>query len=774
VRSPASAAALVGCTVLFAFVGVLVHVGDVSVFEEDVFRVANELPAWLGPTLKALMQLGSYQAIPAIAIVLVLMRRFALARDVVLAAGLAYGAMVVAKLAFARQRPTAFLDSVISRGTFDETKFGFPSGHVAVATAIVAVVAVYVPARVRRWWWALVPVVMVARMYVGAHLPLDVIGGALIGLASASLIHLILGVEDPARDVGRLSRILRDAMPAVRAITPLVSDAKASSPYIVAMQDGSTRFMKVSSRANLFGDQLHRTFRRLYFTRTEDLSPYVSNKQKVDHEAFVLLLAERAGAQVPALDNLWYDRESDMVFLFQQRLSGHSFDSLDPTVVSPGLLREVFEQVATLHRARIAHRDLRLANLVLDEEGQVHLIDFGYAETSSSARQMHLDRAEVMISLSMVADPVLVVDAFRAVFTDDDLIAVRPFVQTQAVGATTRSQLRHGHNPVKELARRIDDVTGSTAAASSEKLQRVTLTQVAILVGALLGIHFLLPQVGELRASADTLKSVNLGWAAAAVLASVGTYLVVGFNQCTASAVKVPYLPMMWTQFAASFMNRFTPLSVGTIVLSSRLMVRCGMQRGPALAAAGLPTAIGLITSILLLVVAAPSSASKLAGRIAVSEDARILLLVIAAGMVTGVLALPVLRHKIKAAVSSIWDGLRTLRSPSKAALLTLGCLLNSAMYVTSLWASLHAFGVALSPLEIFTVYFAGALIGQVSPVPGGLGVTEAALVAGLSILGVATASAISAVLVYRLATYWLPVLPGAFAMRWLRAQHYV
>jgi undecaprenyl-diphosphatase len=57
---------------------------------------------------------------------------------------------------------------------------------------------------------------------------------------------------------------------------------------------------------------------------------------------------------------------------------------------------------------------------------------------------------------------------------------------------------------------------------------------------------------------------------------------------------------------------------------------------------------------------------------------------------------------------------------------------------------------------------------------PGGLGAIEAALVAGLTGIGVPPGPAVSAVLTYRLATYWLPVLPGWLSLRFLQKRQYV
>ena len=75
---------------------------------------------------------------------------------------------------------------------------------------------------------------------------------------------------------------------------------------------------------------------------------------------------------------------------------------------------------------------------------------------------------------------------------------------------------------------------------------------------------------------------------------------------------------------------------------------------------------------------------------------------------------------------------------------------------------------------EIGAVYLGAAVIAAASPTPGGLGAIEAALVAGLTGIGVPPGPAVSAVLTYRLATYWLPVIPGWAAWRLLQRRDYV
>jgi undecaprenyl-diphosphatase len=74
----------------------------------------------------------------------------------------------------------------------------------------------------------------------------------------------------------------------------------------------------------------------------------------------------------------------------------------------------------------------------------------------------------------------------------------------------------------------------------------------------------------------------------------------------------------------------------------------------------------------------------------------------------------------------------------------------------------------------IGAVYLAAAALAAAAPTPGGLGAIEAALVAGLTGVGMQPGPAVSAVLLYRLATYWLPVLPGWLCWRSLQHRGYV
>ena len=84
------------------------------------------------------------------------------------------------------------------------------------------------------------------------------------------------------------------------------------------------------------------------------------------------------------------------------------------------------------------------------------------------------------------------------------------------------------------------------------------------------------------------------------------------------------------------------------------------------------------------------------------------------------------------------------------------------------LFACVEAFGGSMNIAVVAVVYLAGATIGQAAPTPGGLGAVEAALAAGLTAGGLDAGLAVSAVLLYRLVTFWLPTIPGYWAFNWL------
>jgi undecaprenyl-diphosphatase len=81
--------------------------------------------------------------------------------------------------------------------------------------------------------------------------------------------------------------------------------------------------------------------------------------------------------------------------------------------------------------------------------------------------------------------------------------------------------------------------------------------------------------------------------------------------------------------------------------------------------------------------------------------------------------------------------------------------------YLFALYAAVRAFGGTTQFAAVGAVYLAGSAIGQAAPTPGGLGAVEAILIAGLVGAGLDKEIAVPAVLLFRLCTFWIPILPG-------------
>ena len=166
-------------------------------WEVDVFQAINGLPDSIRPYLWVLNQYGTAVTIPVAATIALLFRKWLLALSLAIS-GVGVYLLAVIKEYVGRGRPSAFLEGVVERETFSPDSLGYPSGHAAVAWAITIILLAYLG---RPWQIAaivLAIVVPIARVYVAAHLPLDLIGGAALGITVASAVNLVIGVPATA------------------------------------------------------------------------------------------------------------------------------------------------------------------------------------------------------------------------------------------------------------------------------------------------------------------------------------------------------------------------------------------------------------------------------------------------------------------------------------------------------------------------------------------------------------------------------------------------
>jgi uncharacterized membrane protein YbhN (UPF0104 family) len=161
-------------------------------------------------------------------------------------------------------------------------------------------------------------------------------------------------------------------------------------------------------------------------------------------------------------------------------------------------------------------------------------------------------------------------------------------------------------------------------------------------------------------------------------------------------------------------------------------------------------------------------------GKVSGAAKLAVAAIVVAVIGVIVVMVVRKLREWVFHQLSLARDALRGIGAINRWGLLFGGNLLTQILFSLTLGLCVLAFGyhvslVNLMAINVMTSFFAGLM-----PVPGGIGVSEAALTAGLVAAGVPQGPALSAVLVYRIVTYYLPPAWGFFTLRWLRNHEYL
>jgi undecaprenyl-diphosphatase len=371
------------------------------------------------------------------------------------------------------------------------------------------------------------------------------------------------------------------------------------------------------------------------------------------------------------------------------------------------------------------------------------------------------------------------VSSAAAVIGARQMAAAVPLLQPLALSAATRHAIGHDDGLLT--------ATRSAAAAASgvngqplARLQRVRPRTLLAITAAAGAFYFILPQLAQVSSSWHALQSANWAWLPVIIAASAVTYLASAAALIGAVPGPVPFWPATLTQAASSFVNRVSPANVGGMALNARFLQKSGVPPAAGVAAVGVNALMGAVAHLILLVIFFALAGHQLAHAFKLPPASKLLLiLAVVAALVGIVLATRrgrrLAKTRLLPSLRSAAVSLRTVAvSPVKLTLLAGGSALITLAYIGGLAASVQAFGGRAGIAEIGAVYLGAAVIAAASPTPGGLGAIEAALVAGLTGIGVPPGPAVSAVLTYRLATYWLPVIPGWAAWRHLQRRDYV
>ena len=345
-RHPGDVVRVAVGAVLVAACSLVASLESVSGVEAGLFHAVNSLPSWLYGPLWLVMQLGSLAAVFVVAALAGLFRRFRLALELLAAGLMAYYAAIGLKNLVDRARPAGLVTGVMVRG-HPATGLGFPSGHAAVSFALTATAVPFLARRWRRVIWFLPLTVGFARVFVGAHFPLDVAGGFALGFLVGALVHLVAGAPSGRVTADQVEAALVQAGIEVVAVRPAKVDARGSTPFLADTADGATVFVKAVGADQRDADLLFKTWRSFAYRDLDDEKPFRSAKHQIEVEALLDLLAARAGVRTPEVVALC-ELEDGTTLLAHKGLRASGLDTADPARLTDAVLADVWAQVARL------------------------------------------------------------------------------------------------------------------------------------------------------------------------------------------------------------------------------------------------------------------------------------------------------------------------------------------------------------------------------------------------------------------------------------------
>ena len=765
---------LLRCVAGLAGIGLLVAAGLLAKattdgVETDVVGASQRLPDGILSLLRVAAVLALV-LLPVALAIRQLVRRQARRLAEALVIGLATAVLVGLANAVLRSGAASQLYHAIATSRPEAGGFAPLDAPLAGLVAYTTIIDLSGRPRWRTALWVAVVVYSVASLAALHTTVLSVLITLLLGWVIAVAVRYAAGSmsQRPTGEV--IASALAVVGYPVTELRRVSDNGTESRRYAAVTADGGGLDVAVYDRDQQAAGLAYRLYRALRLREQVARRAPLSTDRAAERRALLSYAVEEAGVHTPRLCAL-FRVGPEAIALATEADGGTSLAELGDSLTE-AQLEAVWDAVKRLHAHRVTHRQLTGDRILLDDGDQVKLLDPGSGDVAASDLQLRLDTSQLLAELATLVGPDRAAAlALRKGGGAAELTGLVPLLQPVVLARSTRATVRRRKDILPKLRKDLLAEAPGGPEAPPVQLERIRLRSLVTLVGVILAAYLLTSELARVNLG-TLLRHADPLWILVALGLSVGTYVAAAWSL---SGFVLERLKFFWTvlaQVAASFVTLVTPAAVGGAALNIRYLQRSKVPPAVAVASVGLAQVVAFVLHIVLLVIFVAITGAR-------SNSLRppTWVYFVIAGLVLAaliVLAIPAGRRLLRARVAPTLEQvlprlLSMLQQPRKLAQGVGGALLLTACYIFCLAACVLALGGHIALTSAAVVYLTGSALGAVVPTPGGLGAVEAALAAGLTATGLPAATAVSAVLLFRLLTFWLPVPVGWAALSYLQ-----
>jgi uncharacterized membrane protein YbhN (UPF0104 family) len=770
-----------GLRVAVATIAVLCAILVLQVYSNTEHTLAHVLyppPSGIQWAVTVIWWVGTLGVVLVLVALSLLARRWSVLRDLGVAAG---GVLLCCGVSI------ALLGSDGGRkSSADLTGFNlnFPVVRLALVVGMIAVSLPYLARTVQRLVELLLAVTALATVVIGQGLPVNVLASLALGWGVAAAVHLGFGSPLGLPSGEEVGLLLGDIDLHPTAVVPSAHQVWGVGRFVASMPDGDALHLAFYGRDASDAQMLAKTGRFIFY---RDSGPTLAftRLQQVEHEAYLTLLAGRAGARVSEVVNAASVGPSHDAVLVTRHPSGQRLEDLDPGLLTDAALDGLFAEMLVLRRARIAHGAVSPESVVVDPDSdQVGLVEFRNAVSSANAYSLNRDLAGAMAAATVVAGPERTVASVLRVVAPGDLAGALGHLRRASLDPVAARALRSRQGDLDKVRTGVAEGSGIPVPELVEP-RRISWGTFILAAGTLIGGWALLLVLINVSHSMSTIIGAKWGWVIATFILCQLAYAGAAYSTLGSVTGILPYGRLIALEVANSFSSLAggTPATFATRV---RFFQQEGYPATVAVSSGALVSSASWLVKGVLFVIALPLAWSQFHFHETTSSNGHgdVVWLILAVVLVIGVglgliLLVPRLRRlaadKLRPKLHDVLGTFKELMTrPRKMAQLLGGSAAAQLLVAMALGTALHAFGDHLSIAALLIVITLASMLGGVSPVPGGMGVVEAGMILGLTAAGISQTDATAAVFVQRLFSSYLPPIWGWFTLMWMRRREYL